>query len=268
MKASRTRKSLVVAGVAMLIASTAMAGLPMWSVQGVIDWGYHNYGQYTPIAKVYDEQWNSPSASLQGHAARDGIIFTPRPQDIDASVPFGTMTGAAALILVKPIDPDFIDWYEIWTWIDVNNNGQADAEDLVDGRDQNWSLLVHQEGAPTQNYDTVTGKADISDLIKSTANLKAGNSYLLLLRVHGHIPADENGRYDEDEGTSLQFSSPVTLEGDQIKVDYTSKLPEEGWSDTEAPLKYLSSTGNYSGVDDFEVLWVRVNNPPALPVVP
>ncbi len=268
MKTLKSTKTILTLAIVLLIGSAAFAALPMWSVKGVIDWNALGYGQNKPTPKVYEEGWNVLNGDLPSHAARDGVIFVPRAQDIDADVPFGTLAGGAALILVKPIDPDYIDWYEIWYWEDVNNDGQADPQDTINGQEQNWTLLVHQDGPPSSNYDTVTGRADIANLLKSGVNLKSGKSYLLLLRVHAHIPADENGRYDSDEGTSLQFTSPVTLEGSQIRVDYTAKLPQEGWSATDAPLKYLSASGNSIGVADFEVLQVRVNNPPAYPVVP
>ena len=272
---NRTPKQKIFVTIAamMLAVSASLAGLPQWTVQGVIDWSPYQYGNAKPINRVYEGRWHLASGNLRDHTACDGMIFTPRAEDIDADVPFGIITGAAALQLVNPIDPDNIDWYEIWMWIDVNNNGEADANDLIDDQEQNWTRLLYQDGAPSDKYYTDSGKADIGDLIKSSKNLKAGNSYLLLIRVYGHIAADANGRYDADQGSSLQFTSPVSVhdEEDQIEVDYTketAKLPQEGWSATNAPDKYLSCKGNDAGVDDFEVLWIRVNNPPALPVVP
>jgi hypothetical protein len=290
MQSMRLIKTSLVLTLLTLLTAAAFAGPPMWSVQGVIDWSPFYYGSPNTVHKVYDEKWNLSGQSLPDHAAKDGFVFLPRDQDVDADVPFGTLAGAAALILVKPIDPDYIDWYRIWVWADVNANGAADNLDLIwedangngkvdDGemKKQNWQLLVQEAAAPGW-YDTVSGEAQIGNLLKSgPIQLHAGMHYLLLLEVHGHIPPDENGRYDSDEGTSLQFSSPVRLaSSDRIQVDYTPKLSTSGWDPADENLKYITKDGQpltyngqpssrQTGVDNFEMLWLRVNDPPRGP---
>ncbi len=281
-------------------ASLSNAGT-IWGLQGVIDWdadAFTDYSKCKAVTDIYAENGlNAASGTLPQTALKDGVFLVPRADEIDAQVDIRTLTGAAPLLISSPIDPDYIDYYEIYAWEDVNNNGEADEDDKIDGTEQNWTCILHTYGAPSeeyegqdaaepasreayepQYYDTTTGEAKISDLVKPRSSptsgvlpLRSGKSYLLLLRVHATIPSGPG--HDGDSGTNLQFTGGVTPSmrtgwGDSVTVSTTTKEPEEGWSATEAPLKYLSSEGNSSGVDDFEVLWVRVNNPPALPVVP
>ena len=225
---------------------------------------------------------NALGGNLPRTALTDGAILVPKAGDIDAEVDIRTLAGAAPLIICSPIDPDYIDYYEIYAWEDVNGNRQADKGDRINGKEQNWTCVFHAYGAPSEVYDatdpedrksyepqyynTITGEAKISDLVKSgSLSLTAGKSYLLLLRIHATIPSGPG--HDGDSGTNLQFQGGVTRSGDYVTVSTTNKL-SESWSATAAPQKYLSSSGNGAGVDDFEVLWIRVNNPPARPITP
>lgn len=270
-------------------ASLSNAGT-IWGLQGVIDWdadAFADYSKCKAVTDIYAENGlNAASGTLPKTALKDGVVLVPRAAELDAEVDIRTLTGAAPLLISSPIDPDYIDYYEIYAWEDVNNNGEADENDEIDGKEQNWTCVFHAYGAPSEDYDaadpasreayepkyydTKTGEAKISDLLKSgSLPLTTGKTYLLLLRVHATIPSGPG--HDGDSGTNLQFQggvTPSTRWNGSVTVETTTKKPEEGWSATEARRKYLSSEGNSSGVDDFEVLWVRVNNPPALPVVP
>lgn len=274
-------------------ASLSNAGT-IWGLQGVIDWGdFADYSKCKAVTAIYAKNGlNAASGTLTQTALKDGVVLVPRAAEIDTEVDIRTLTGAAPLLICSPIDPDYIDYYEIYAWEDVNNNGEADENDQIDGKEQDWTCILHTYGAPSEeydgqdaanlasreayepeNYDTTTGEAKISDLVKPRAYptpgvlpLTTGKTYLLLLRIHATIPSGPG--HDGDSGTNLQFQGGVTRSGASVTVSTTTKETEEGWSATEAPLKYLSNEGNSSGVDDSEVLWVRVNNPPALPVVP
>ena len=289
MNAHHTWKIVLCGLSALLLIGTAALACDWWCVQGVIDWGSVPptsaiYGPTATVHKVYDGRWDpandfrevrwdlaapppemnpQPTAAewLQMHAARDGFVFLPRDGDFNKPVTFGTLAGAGVLRRGAAAASATIDWYEVWAWADINGNGEADAYDQLDGAPQNWVMLFHKAGAPGP-YDPVAGTADISNLLKDVQTnqrqLQDGIYYLLLLRVHAT-------RSETDSGTSLQFTDPLSRVGEKVQLGQTAKLPTEGWSATEWPAKYISKAGNDKGVDDFEVLWVRVNNPPRGP---
>ena len=210
---------------------------------------------------------------MQLHAARDGFVFLPRDEDFDKPVTFGMLAGAAVLYRGDAASTAAIDYYQIWAWADVNGNGEADPGDLLEGGlEQNWINLLHKSGAPGNGNDAA-GTAPISNLIKhipdedeEDLHLQTGIQYLLLLRVHVT-------RSPGDSGSSLQFNGGIERDGETVRLAQTPNLQREGWSSTAPPNpqypelghKYISKSGNDKGVDDFEVLWIRVNNPPRGP---
>jgi len=226
--------------------------------------------------------------SLAPNAARDGLLLLPDPW-LRGNGP-GTsvltrLAGAAVMRLQKVVDPPYIDWYEVWYWVDVNNNGAADEGDKIDGTPQEWHLLMHVDGAPS-NYDTVKGTAKIGNLLPepgkeirfidrdgkeqvrypvtgpSSVSLANDASYLLVIRVYARDPLNTN-----DLRSSLQFASPVTCDpgSESVTVEMSTPLLEEGW-DTSGPKAYIGKEGKpAAGVSDSEVLWIRIAGPPGPP---
>lgn len=281
-------------GIVAFVGAPATACNPRWSVQGVIDWGSFGYGPDAVVQRMHEEKWDvtAPGGeSLSPHAARDSFVFLPQDVDFDADVPFRTLAGSAALLSDRLSGANGIDWYQIWIWVDVNGDGIADSRDKIwndannNNRvdfgelvDQDWQILVHQDGSPGP-YEASNGVADIANLSKPTSDnsapikIHAGAYYLLLLEVYAHIPA---GGGIPDEGSSLQFSGSVTRYHEQIVLEHTPKLNQTGWDASDPNRKYFRKDGTplaangsvdsrVTGVDGFEILWIRVNNPPREP---
>lgn len=279
-----------------LLAGTLALAVTNWSVQGVINWTGSDYGPSTINHKVHEEQWDQPGQPLDTHAAKEGFTFLPEGKDTNQAVSFGTLTGAAGMIIEQPVDPPYIDWYTIWVWADVNGNGKADPQDEVwadanengkvdDGEmvPQDWHVLLHKEGYPG-DYNTTSGVAGVANLLASKVQLHAGMQYLLLLEVHAHVPdgsipagvADERAQYGDD-ASSLQFLGGIARNDDgTVTVSYTEKLSESGWDPVYPQYKYitwngepLDEGGNLTrrtcGVDPCEIILIRVNNPPEPP---
>jgi hypothetical protein len=263
----------------LLFSSKSPACDPRWSVQGIIDWTGYYYGSNTgSVQKVYDQQWNLLNQDLATHTANDGYVFLPRDEDFDADIPFGTLTGAGVVHADRSINSDCIDWYNIWIWSDVNGNGKADNKDLVwqggELKKQDWQLLVHVADKPGPLRPT-DGQGDIANLLKTgTVEIHAGAHYLLLLEVHAHV---SNGRGGYLEGSSLEFKGSLTVPSDQyVQIEFTAKASSSGWDPQDENLKYFTAEGNpldsdgnsttrANGVDNREILWIRVNNPPRGP---
>jgi len=258
MRHTRAILSLLAGALAILAVCLVAKACDWWVVQGVIDWSeYYIPGKpatQTPgVYPIYQDGypdklvgwgWDQPNGNgnLKCFTANDGDILLPRPEQIDADVSLGILAGGVVLEKGPAADPGItVNWYEVWSWEDVNNNGLADPED---GADQNWKNLL-EIGHPEINKAI--------DLVPSSLGLKSGKTYLLLIR------ASAGGK------TNLQFYGGVALSWPNLSITDWADLGQEGWQSSGSK-KY---TANWSSaVENREVLWVRINNPPAKPVVP
>ncbi|MHC4983453.1 MAG: hypothetical protein ACYTF6_09860 [Planctomycetota bacterium] len=231
-----------------LVTAAPAAACNWWAVQAVIDFTYlkPRVEGNTGVHEIYKFGWRWDLASgdrpLEYYTVYDGDIFTPKPEQMDARIPFRIMAGGALLKKGPGADPDVgIDWYQLWAWEDTNNNGLADEGD----RAQDWLLLRHYSEVPRTN--------EAFDVVQSSLELQAGKTYLLLVRACA------------DGKTNLQFSGEVSVAWPYLEIVYWHGHGQEGWQ-SRGEGRF---TNNWSpAVEDREVLWIRVNNPPAKPVVP
>ena len=240
-----------------------------WTVGGVIDWGSLNYGSSTLVHRLEDGLWEEVIGEFADHAARDGYVLLPPTEQGDEKVQFRMLSGATAVYRWPDEDKGDtkVNWYQVWAWPDVNNNGKADSGD---GKDQNWIFMFDEEG-DTYRYSK-TGVGYIFNLLMNDPlPLPPGITYLLLLRVQGSATQNPS-----TTGTNLEFVNTVTLvEGeDKVQLGQAGPAGPEAWSKTEGELweedgtpigKYVDKGGNDVGVDDHEILWIRVNRPPRGP---
>jgi len=235
-----------------LAAAYACAPAP---VQGVIDFGQVQLvagDKIERIHKIVEEKWNQACAAdkLLDYRAVDRFVLTP-PEMPDirsrgsVDVQVADLAGGAA----TDATIHQIDWYEIWMWVDVSGDGKADAKDVLKGAPQKWSLIIHAANnlpAPNQLVNLIRGKVQ----------LVSGGSYLFLIRVFagGHSNLEFNGAVSFDKATKT-FAI----------VNHAYAGAEQWTPDTQMDSQGIAATGAVPGVDPYEVLWLRVNNPPSSP---
>jgi len=226
-------------------------------VQGLIDWGSPKPGSFASVRHIYKEGWNEFDGTHKWsyYATEDGLILCPKGADIDAFAPIGVLAGAVLTQGSPGHAKPHIDRYELWLWEDVNYNRQADPDDRVEGELQEWRRVASDE--PWQLNRIINVVPEDSAFAKAREGLYAGKAYLLLIRVWA-------GELD-----SFQFTGPVSVDLDsgEAKAEWGRRV-ENNWTPT-GPGAYGAADGSgWHGIDDYEVLSFRVNNPPAKPIVP
>ncbi len=218
-------------------------------VQGVINWAATAPPIMSPLRidtlpRMDKEGWTLPGGKydLRHYTAWSGYTFIPKPTEIDAKVSFGIFAGGAACKEVHAGIEPTVEFYRIWGWEDVNCNGVADDQDRIQKRPQSWACL----------YSGAVSVPNVADNISYGAlQLQAGKSYLLIIEACSFSQS------------SMQWESTMLVPWPTLQIE-GEKFVQTTWA-PDPPAAYGSSWG---GIDAFEVIRIRVNNPPARPVVP
>jgi len=245
-----------------ILATLLVGGVALgWespAVQGVIDWK----GETRPSPKidflqdVHEQGWDVANGDLAKHAAMDRTIFMPHAlQKVGDSVTFRNLTVA---VLTQNCS---VSCVTVWYWGDVNNNGIADEDDkiLVNNQltPQSWKELVHLGSPIPEN----TAFNLFGGIAQGSGNmLRSGLSYLLLIEVITDNPPLDSysfaGAIDTSEfpAVTIKDAGPATTSWGQQGVP--------AWGDLEG---HAVPPGRWDGIDNREILWIRVNQPPPSP---
>lgn len=233
-------------------------------VQGVLDWAKVGAGRCRASSQVVTTEewrrnifkecwdWDEPNGSITHYTVKDEDIFLPQARQIDAPISFGVMAGAVLTASQPGHAKPEIDRCEIWVWEDVNFNRKADPDDRIDGVEQTWRrLCVSTPGEVNRIIDVIP---DGSDFAHKRRGLFSGESYLLLIRVQA------------GKVTNFNFTGPVTVNDTTVTADPARRVADE-WAPSGHGAYGGHDGSGWSGVDDYEILWFRINNPPGPPVV-
>ncbi len=245
------------------LEGAAAFGCTYPAVQGVIDWKKETkpFPKIDILQDFHGQRWDAAPWDPAGHAAIDSAIFMPpTAQKLGDNVTFRNLTVAA---LARDCSVSSVT---VWYWADVNNNQIADNQDLVKvgGTQQEcgWHPLIQlDEDIPTNRaFNLFSESPDKTWEDK----LRSGMSYLLLIEVHAEVGYQQICSFIFASDTIDTSGFPDRIE----IVDFTT--PGCAW-DTYGPEAYRYFDGlPYpsrvpDGIEDREILWIRINQPPPSP---
>ncbi len=230
-------------------------------VEGVIDWRpppvrrEHMDNVHDIYTRGWDEVAPRFTGRYQEYVAWDNDIFTPlADHKIGQPCKLEVLTGAG---VVGTSAPNAQAYYSVYRWIDVNQNYEADNQDRLPGVtgqlvEQSWKLIVAGPADKDRIFDLFNRP------MEGDNSFVLGLCYILLIRAywsHGDSWQWVNGTFSQDDnGTRIQLLSAEPAVSGKI------------WDADCAPYKYGTVGGGcWRGVDDYETLWLRVNQPPYAP---
>jgi len=273
-----TRRQRLTCAAALVAALAAAVGAARactwWYVQAVIDWsGVEGAGDpKEPVnlhqivaGKGWEDKKDPEWPEVEAYRLRDKDIMLPPPAPQLRENNLRILSGAVVAEKGGGVPEEMtVEWYRIWGWVDVNNNGAADENDTIGNDEQNWTCLNDITSEPPKvSPSEINKEIDVLRGGYQPLKLQAGLTYLLLIEA---VVKLDDGR----TRNSLECEGDVEIVGEgELKLADTH-TKTRSWED-EGNLRFCRYDGKNPdgtakpGLDDFEVLWVRVNNPPAPP---
>lgn len=228
-------------------------------IEAVINWAPLGVPHLKQVSRIHEDGWDQGvffRLPITNYVAWTGDILLPDDAHVIGK-PSNIVVLAGAGAATHPATADY---YIVYYWVDVNNNGEADANDKIVGSDGKWHKQNWQElDSGFIEYDYVTKMHKIKDVLSPERGphpaLIPGLTYLLLIRSF-MIEGSDSWQW---------VNGHFVVSRDEIALlDAQPATSGKEWSADVEDNKY-GKPPTWRGIDDYEFLVLRINQPPRSP---